>query len=126
MSFNIDGVVVPFTLNTEWYVIVIDDDNFYIAQTKYKARTGEALLATTNGSGGQDIVLEMAYKVAGDLPADTLTVIQKPSDTVYDIDDTYTIGGKTLTIPGGSTTSCLLYTSPSPRDNRVSRMPSSA
>ena len=105
MSFIIDGVVVPFTQNTEWYVIVIDDDNFYIAQTKYKARTGEALLATTNGSGGQDIVLEMAYKVAGDLPADQLTVIQKPADTVYDIDDTYTIGGKTLTIPGGSTTS---------------------
>ena len=105
MSFIIDGVVVPFSQNTEWYVIVIDDDNFYIAQTKYKARTGEALLATTNGSGGQDIVLEMAYKVAGDLPADQLTVIQKPADTVYDIDDTYTIGGKTLTIPGGSTTS---------------------
>ena len=104
MSFNIDGTPVAFTQNTEWYVIVIDDDNFYIAQTKYKARIGEALLATTNGSGGQDIVIEMQYKVAGDLPADTLTVIQKPSDTVYDIDDSYTIGGKTITIPGGSTT----------------------
>ena len=104
MSFNIDGNVVAFTQNTEWYVIVIDDDNFYIAQTKYKARTGDALLATTNGSGGQDIVLEMQYKVAGDLPADSLTVIQKPADTVFDIDNSYTIGGKTLTIPGGSTT----------------------
>ena len=104
MSFNLDGTPVAFTQNTEWYVIVIDDDNFYIAQTKYKARIGEALLATTNGSGGQDIVIEMQYKVAGDLPADTLTVIQKPSDTVYDIDDSYTIGGKTITIPGGSTT----------------------
>ena len=29
-----------------------------------------------------------------------------------------------VNIPGGKT--CLLYTSPSPRDNRVSRMPSSA
>ena len=34
MSFNIDGTPVAFTQNTEWYVIVIDDDNFYIAQNK--------------------------------------------------------------------------------------------
>ena len=29
-------------------------------------------------------------------------------------------------VPGGSTITCLLYTSPSPRDQRGSRMPSSA
>ena len=29
-------------------------------------------------------------------------------------------------VSGGNSRSCLLYTSPSPRDNRVSRMPSSA
>ena len=38
--------------------------------------------------------------------------------------------GKEITFyinsPGGSITACLLYTSPSPRDLRLSRMPSSA
>ena len=97
--FDVDGNLVPLAQNTEWYIIRIDDDNFYLAQSKYKARTGQALFATTNGSGGQDIVLEIAYKIAGNLPADTTTVIQQPTDTVYDIDDTYTIGGKTIQLP---------------------------
>ena len=34
--------------------------------------------------------------------------------------------GETLNILGEEVKICLLYTSPSPRDNRVSRMPSSA
>ena len=104
MVFDIDGIVVPFAQNTEWYAIVLDDDNFYVAQTKYKARTGQALLATTNGSDGQNIVLEIGYKISGDLPADQVTVIQQPTDSVYDIDDSYTIGGKTIQLPGASIT----------------------
>ena len=104
MVFDIDGIVVPFAQNTEWYAIVLDDDNFYVAQTKYKARTGQALLATTNGSAGQSIVLEIGYKISGDLPADQVTVIQQPTDSVYDIDDSYTIGGKTIQLPGASIT----------------------
>ena len=98
--FDVDGTPVAFAQNTEWYVIRIDDDNFYIAKSKYNAKKGITLSATTNGSGGQDIVLEIAYKVAGDLPADSVTVIQQPADTVYDINDSYTIGGKTIIIPG--------------------------
>ena len=104
MVFDIDGIIVPFAQNTEWYAIVLDDDNFYVAQTKYKARTGQALLATTNGSAGQSIVLEIGYKISGDLPADQVTVIQQPTDSVYDIDDSYTIGGKTIQLPGASIT----------------------
>ena len=102
LVFDVDGVSVAFATNTEWYAIVIDDDNFYVARTKYLARKGEALLATTNGSGGQDIVIELAYKISGDLPADQVTVVQQPPDTIYDINDTYTIGGKTIQLPGGS------------------------
>ena len=104
LTFNIDGQVVAFAQNSEWYVIKIDDDNFYLATSKYNARIGQALIATTNGSGGQDIVLELQYKIAGDLPADSVTVIQQPPDTVYDIDNSYTIGGKIIQLPGGSTT----------------------
>ena len=83
--FDVDGNFVAFAQNTEWYAIKIDDDNFYLASSKYKAKTGQALFATTNGSAGQDIVVEIAYKIAGNLPADQVTVIQQPTDTVYDL-----------------------------------------
>ena len=108
-TFDYKGVFVTFSTNTEWYVIVIDDDNFYLNRTKYEAKKGEALSATTNGSTG-DITLELMYKFAGNLPADTVTVIQQPNDTVWDIDDTYTIGGKTIVNPGGSTTKTVTIT----------------
>ena len=103
--FDVDGTSVAFAQNTEWYVIKIDDDNFYLASSKYKAKTGQSLFASTNGSAGQDIVVELAYKIAGNLPADQVTIIQQPNDTVYDIDDNYTIGGKTIQLPGGTATS---------------------
>ena len=100
-TFSIDGILTPLAQNSEWYIIRIDDDNFYVAQTKYKSRLGQALEATTNGSGGQNIVLETGYKIAGNLPSETTTVIQQPADTVYDIDNSYSIGGKTIQLPGG-------------------------
>ena len=108
LVFVEDGNNIVFAQNTEWYVIKIDDDNFYLATSKYKARLGQALFASTNGSAAENITLEMQYKVAGNLPADQVTVIQQPPDTVYDIDDTYTIGGKTIALPGGSTTTTEL------------------
>ena len=115
LVFDVDGTPVAFAQNTEWYVIVIDDDNFYLARTKYQARLGQALTATTNGSAGQDIIIELAYQIAGDLPADSVTVIQQPSDTVYDIGDSYTIGGKTIQLPGGtSSTTTVVASSTSP------------
>mgnify|MGYP003300829004 FL=1 len=122
-TFDVDGTPVAFAQNTEWYAIRIDDDSFYLATSKYNAKKGITLSATTNGSAGQDIVLEMAYKVAGNLPADSVTVIQQPADTVYDIDNSYTIGGKTIIIPGDTfvTTEYVVeqqtpgsYTVPSP------------
>ena len=108
--FDVDGISVAFAQNTEWYAIKIDDDNFYLASSKYKAITGQALSATTNGSAGQDIVIEIAYKIAGNLPADQVTIIQQPNDTVYDINDTYSIGGKTIQLPGGTSTSTVTIT----------------
>ena len=44
------------------------------------------------------------------------------------IGSTYTVSGNNITAGtmGGLTKSCLLYTSPSPRDRTRSRMPSSA
>ena len=46
----------------------------------------------------------------------------------YELDVHEKLRDKTLAIiePRAQYKSCLLYTSPSPRDNRVSRMPSSA
>jgi len=110
-TFDVDGVNVAFTTNTEWYVIVIDEDNFYLAKTKYRAKIGDALFATTNGNAGSNIVIELLYKMAGNLPGDTTTVILQPSDTVWDIDDTYTIGGKTIVNPGGESTKTVTIVS---------------
>ena len=106
-SFTFGSQQIAFAANTIWYVIKVDNDTFSIAKTKYDARVGNALSASTNGSSGQDIILELAYKIAGNLPADTTTVIQTPQPTVFDIDDTYTIGGKTITIPGGEQTTTV-------------------
>ena len=127
-TFDVDGVNVAFTTNTEWYVIVIDEDNFYLAKSKYKAKIGDALFATTNGNAGSDIVIELLYKMAGNLPADTVTTIIQPSDTVYDIDDNYTIGGKTIINEDGTSTKTVTvvesnvpgsYTVPAPTAEQI-------
>ena len=57
-----------------------------------------------------------------DLPAGggSLTVLDVPSFEIADAEQVVMIGES-----GGGKT-CLLYTSPSPRDQRGSRMPSSA
>ena len=106
-SFTYESQQIAFAANTVWYVIVIDENTFSIAKTKYDARLGNALVATTNGSSSEAIVLELGYKIAGNLPADTTTVIQTPSPTVFDIDNSYTIGGKTIIIPGGEQTTTV-------------------
>ena len=49
----------------------------------------------------------------------------KPSSRVH-INDKIRIPPNTLNQPKTNFSSCLLYTSPSPRDKRQSRMPSSA
>ena len=85
-SFTFGSQQIAFAANSVWFVIVIDENTFSIAKTKYDARIGNALAATTNGSSGEDIVLELGYKIAGNLPADTTTVIQTPQPTVFDID----------------------------------------
>ena len=110
LVFDVNGTLTPFAPNTEWYVIKNDDDNFRLATSKYNATKLLALSATTNGSANENIVLEMQYKISGDLPADQVTVIQQPPDTVYDIDDSYSIGGKTIQLPGGVSTSSLTIT----------------
>ena len=46
---------------------------------------------------------------------------------IYDVgEDGFITVGDTLTLSAGHDITCLLYTSPSPRDKRQSRMPSSA
>ena len=128
LTFDVDGTFVTFAENTEWYVIVIDDDNFRLATSKYNARKLIALNATTNGSGSEDIILEMQYKIAGNLPGDKVTVIQQPPDTAWDIDSTYVIGGKTIQLPGGSIVSLATvveqsssgsYTVPAPTSEQL-------
>ena len=60
----------------------------------------------------------------GDLLDLMLASQEDPSTGLTDENIRYQI--ITFLIAGHETTSCLLYTSPSPRDKRQSRMPSSA
>ena len=126
--YDVDGVSVAFASNTIWWVIVIDPNTISLTNSKYKALRGDALSMTTNGSSGENIILELQYQIAGNLPADSVTVIQQPPDTVYDIDNNYTIGGKTFTLPGGSSTSTVFkqqqsaagsYTVPAPTSDEL-------
>ena len=54
------------------------------------------------------------------------TAISGPLTDIQEGDEIDTRGGGKVEVPLCGTSTCLLYTSPSPRDQRGSRMPSSA
>ena len=62
-------------------------------------------------------------KVSGDLLESPLTI---PSGSSIVIESGATITNNGTATGFGTTSACLLYTSPSPRDAHESRMPSSA
>ena len=66
------------------------------------------------GNQEEDIVIHMEYDQYGRMTKEYLPYAQANNN------------GEFLTNAKNSTNSCLLYTSPSPRDKRQSRMPSSA
>ena len=101
MSFSVNGISVNFSANTTWWVIKIDDNNFKLASSKYLALTGNAAVITNAGNAG-DITIETGYQIAGNLPAEVVTIITTPSPTTWDIDDNYVIGGKPVQLPGDS------------------------
>ena len=110
LAFSVNGISVNFSPGSTWYIIKLTDDTFKVTSSKYLALTGTAATITNGGNSG-DITIETGYQIAGNLPADTVTIITTPSPTVWDIDDNYTIGGKPIELPGDSTTSLLVKTS---------------
>ena len=74
-----------------------------------RVSAGAFVLAVTLGLGTTSV-----------LPAHSAVVAAAPSAT------TTTVELKSATVAYGDTSNCLLYTSPSPRDGLLSRMPSSA
>ena len=48
------------------------------------------------------------------------------TDLFIEVENDFTVYGEEVKFGGGKVISCLLYTSPSPRDATLSRMPSSA
>ena len=105
-SVNVDGTSVPFGINSEWYVIKLDDDTIALAKDKYSALRLEQLIFSTNGSGGQ-ITLDTHYLAAGNFPSELITTIVQPTPTEWDIDDNYVIGGKPVIIPGDTFTTTV-------------------
>ena len=61
---------------------------------------------------------------------DVVVYLFNSSTGNFDLNSSYAISGSTITFntapPAGTGNVCLLYTSPSPRDATLSRMPSSA
>ena len=103
--------------------------------------SGEAVVYTNwalgepNNSGNEDYVVLQGDGTWNDIPAgSTLAVIEIPTATLSHEADYFTdfengTGGWHTASPlweHASPSTCLLYTSPSPRDKRQSRMPSSA
>ena len=88
-----------FSPNTNWYVVKVDDNTVKIATSKWNALRNNTVDITTNGDAAT-IIVEVAYNAAGNFPSEPTTTITTPAPTVYDIDNNYVIGGKTITIPG--------------------------
>jgi len=103
---NYGGTTIPFSANTEWYVIKVDANTIKIAKTRYDALRGTALTFSTNGSGGT-IIFETHYLAAGNFPSQVITEIRTPDPTVFDIDNNYVVGGKPIFIPGDTFTTTV-------------------
>jgi len=88
-----------FSPNTTWYVVKVDDNTVKIATSKWNALRNNTVDITTNGDAAT-IIVEVAYNAAGNFPSQPTTTVTTPPPTVYDIDNNYVIGGKTITIPG--------------------------
>ena len=95
--------------------------------------TGIATATAFHGDGSQ------LTGVGGAVGGATTNAVFYENDNSVDVSYTITSGknamaagpiaiksGVTVTVPSGSFLTCLLYTSPSPRDGLLSRMPSSA
>ena len=88
-----------FSPNTSWYVVKVDDNTVKIATSKWNALRNNTVDITTTGDAAT-IIVEVAYNAAGNFPSEPTTTITTPAPTVYDIDNNYVVGGKTITIPG--------------------------
>ena len=76
--------------------------------------------ASASANQSYTIVMNVSTSVSAILPVEVKALIINESDSAF-------VDGSQVPVPSGSTsTICLLYTSPSPRDKRQSRMPSSA
>ena len=83
---------------------------------------------------GGDVTIR--YVTAGSYDTSAGTISQSTEDTTVpgvlenvnlsEVNELVQAGDKRLTIAADDVTTCLLYTSPSPRDLSTSRMPSSA
>ena len=106
-TVNVDGVATPFSANTEWFVIKVDNNTIKLAKSRYAALRLQELAFNTNGNSA-DITIETHYVAAGNFPSELITTIITPNPTTYDIDDNYVIGGKPVIIPGDTFSSTVV------------------
>ena len=98
------------------------------------ARSAEIIVLTVPFTNHQAIVEEISQAAQGKIVVDTTVPLVPPKISRVQLPEFGSIAKRTQEILGNNvkvvsafqTVACLLYTSPSPRDQRGSRMPSSA
>ena len=101
----------------------------YGMQTLAEQLGGQVISSEQKEFGYSELTITADCILFSDL-GKTLNVWMSHGDQVQDLPDNFELVAETATAPIAvmqhSTKPCLLYTSPSPRDKRQSRMPSSA
>ena len=112
----------------DYYVVTVDGNFFGNAATPLTV--GDSVICQTAAAAGQSVEADFII-VQSETDLATLTTVglgNVNASATSGIDVSYNAGTANLVLDISELTAdtCLLYTSPSPRDKRQSRMPSSA
>ena len=145
---TVDGTNIPVTLTDDPNTGVVDDATVTpVSDPRIGLSKAVVGTPTSNADGSHTVVYEMTVSNMGNRPLNSLqitddlgsTFVGGPSivsatvssstlavNSNYNgLTDTSLLAG-TDSLAVGASSTCLLYTSPSPRDATLSRMPSSA
>ena len=122
------GVYIPIALGAVSFVSIwLMRDNFELAMNLLKIAVGDSAMEYTFATVPLFTFMGLIVSKAG-LGADVYQVMSTGFRKVKGGIGMATVGANAVfaAVTGSSIASCLLYTSPSPRDLSTSRMPSSA
>ena len=132
-ALKLDGLTYTFPLGGATVMVGDNTDvsAVYTGACAYNAFTdymGNCGTGNSVGLGGKGVTAAMSYafdggfSIAGGISSTESGILTKVENDAFGIEAAYTADSYGISVAY----SCLLYTSPSPRDKRQSRMPSSA